>query len=158
MSPAKLAKKKEPKKIITVKNTCYENCVYYYYFDDSNEYHCTDSNICPNDYNFLIQEKKKCIDQCEKDNIFKYEHHQKCYNISIKETTYIETTHIETTEIKNIKSTILTETISYLYFGEESYECFYENSLINKCIIRNNFQAQNYMILYQRNNPFLIFL
>ena len=59
-------------------NNCYEKCEYYYYFDESNKYHCTESNICPDEYNKLIVEKNKCIDKCENDNIYKYDHNNIC--------------------------------------------------------------------------------
>ena len=31
-------------------------------------------------YNKLIEDKKQCISSCEKDNIYKYEFKNKCYN------------------------------------------------------------------------------
>jgi len=31
-------------------------------------------------YNELIEDKKECISSCEKDNIYKYEFKNKCYN------------------------------------------------------------------------------
>ena len=40
---------------------CYENCNYYFYFDNSNNYHCTDSNACPAEYRKLIVDKGQCI-------------------------------------------------------------------------------------------------
>ena len=58
---------------------CYIICDYYYYFDSNNEYKCTSNNSCPENYNKLIIEKKKCIDDCNKDNIYKYEYNNRCY-------------------------------------------------------------------------------
>ena len=40
---------------------CYENCQYYYYFDNSNGFHCTGSNACPVKYSKLIEDKGQCI-------------------------------------------------------------------------------------------------
>ena len=34
---------------------------------------------CPDEYNKLIKEKNKCIDECNKDNIYKYEYNNICY-------------------------------------------------------------------------------
>ena len=59
-------------------NKCYEKCKYYYYFDESNKYHCTGSFVCPDEYNKLIAEKNKCIDKCENDDIYKYEQNNIC--------------------------------------------------------------------------------
>ena len=191
-------------------HNCYRNCPFYYYFDNSGVYHCTTSNECPIEYNLFIPEKRKCIDQCDKDNIYKYQYHDKCYNTTIIETTFIETTQIEettnkiettqieettnkiqttnleettnkaettqieettnkvetthieettnkiqtthikettnkietinieeTTEAKQIESTPLNEITSSL--EEHLYNCFDENSLINKCVINDNY-------------------
>ena len=41
---------------------CYKKCEFYYYFDDlNNYYHCTNKYECPEKYNKLILDKKKCI-------------------------------------------------------------------------------------------------
>ena len=151
---------------------CYEDCPDYYYFDNSNVYHCTSSEVCPSEYNLFIPEKRKCIDQCEKDNTYKHEYHQRCYNREIIETTQIEettnkaettqidettnkgeTTHIEettnkaeTTETKPIESTDLEETTSSP--EEDLYDCFNKNSLVNKCVTKNNMtNAEKYNII-----------
>ena len=60
------------------KSNCYKKCQYYYYFDEFNNYKCTENKQCPEKYNILIQEKNKCIDECEKDNIFRYEYNNTC--------------------------------------------------------------------------------
>ena len=62
-------------------NNCYNICEYNYYYDklDNNQYKCTISNNCPANYTKFIPNKKRCIDECENDNIYKYEHESKCY-------------------------------------------------------------------------------
>ena len=40
---------------------CYENCNYYYYFDDLNNYHCTPNSNCITEYPILIPNKGECI-------------------------------------------------------------------------------------------------
>jgi len=58
------------------KNNCYEKCEEnYYYFDSFNQYQCTDE--CPIGYK-LIKEKNKCIDNCSRDDIFRYEFNNSC--------------------------------------------------------------------------------
>ncbi|MBO6243132.1 MAG: BspA family leucine-rich repeat surface protein [Clostridia bacterium] len=78
---------------------CYPICEKYYFFDTSNKHHCTDEEVCPSDYNILIDQKGKCIDHCERDNKYKYEYRHKCYEEEILEpTTHVEqTTHVEPT-------------------------------------------------------------
>ena len=41
-------------------NNCYEKCEYYYYFDEENNYHCTNESTCPNEYPKLIEETNEC--------------------------------------------------------------------------------------------------
>ena len=69
-----------------IKKNCYEDCEYYYYFDESNKYHCTEINECPNEYKLLIKEKNKCINNCQNDNDYKYEFNKKCYRNCPDET------------------------------------------------------------------------
>ena len=40
---------------------CYKNCIYYYYFDNENNYYCTSNLSCPNEYPKLLEDKKECI-------------------------------------------------------------------------------------------------
>ena len=71
---------------------CYNICEYYYYFDENNKYNCTKENKCPDNYPLLIRNKSKCIDDCKKDNIYKFESNNECYleNHSIKKDTNIQ--------------------------------------------------------------------
>ena len=62
-------------------NNCYINCIFYYYFDesDNNQYKCTTTNECPNTYNKKISQKGKCIDDCSKDDKYKFEYNNECF-------------------------------------------------------------------------------
>ena len=62
---------------------CFENCTYYYYFDNLHIYHCTEDDKCPSDKSKLIKEKGECIEDCSKDNLYKYEYNNLCYNYNI---------------------------------------------------------------------------
>ena len=73
-------------------SNCYEKCDYYYYFDESNIYHCCE--VCPKNYSKLIRDKNKCIDKCENDDIYKYEYNNFCYsycpnNTIVNKNSYI---------------------------------------------------------------------
>jgi len=125
---------------------CYEKCDFYYYFDKTKEYHCTQIDQCPNEYNKLIREKKQCIDNCYNDNIYIFEYNNTCYqNIQI-EKTYIK--EVDTEVIKTIY-TIDTMTHNeydcpenYLFLDRITGECLKDCSAINFfyniCGIRNN--------------------
>jgi hypothetical protein len=61
------------------KKNCLKKCDYYYYFNENNKYTCTITNSCPESYK-LIEEKKKCVNECinDKDNKYIYEYNNKC--------------------------------------------------------------------------------
>ena len=59
-------------------NNCYEICNFYYYFDSNEKYHCTLNEACPEGYK-LIKNKRKCISNCYKDNLYKFEYEKECY-------------------------------------------------------------------------------
>ena len=70
---------------------CYENCSYYHYFDNENNFHCTLNSSCPKEYSYLIENTLECIK----------------YNNNIIETTmnilnivFYETEKIKEEEIK----------------------------------------------------------
>ena len=55
---------------------CYENCSFYYYIDNSNNYYCTSDSSCPKEYPILIESEMKCMKfdyQNIINEIFKYE-------------------------------------------------------------------------------------
>ena len=89
---------------------CYEICPFYYYFDNSNNYKCTENKMCPKDYNKLIVDKNKCIDNCRKDDIFKYLLNDTCVEKCPNGTIFDENSHIC---FNNLSETSI---ISYLFF------------------------------------------
>ena len=58
---------------------CYENCSYYYYFDEYGNYSCTNGALCPDIYNKLILDERKCIKDCSLDDKYIFEFRNKCY-------------------------------------------------------------------------------
>ena len=58
---------------------CYHQCPFYYFFNELNQYLCTENELCPEHYIKLIPAYKKCIDDCKKDRIYKYEYNNICY-------------------------------------------------------------------------------
>ena len=57
---------------------CYKNCNHLYYFDELNNYNCTNNEECPENYK-LLKEKNKCIKECKNDQFYKYEYNNICY-------------------------------------------------------------------------------
>ena len=58
---------------------CYDQCEYYYYIDNTNNYICLNNYSCLKEYNKFISAKKQCIDDCSKDDIYKYQFKSECY-------------------------------------------------------------------------------
>ena len=59
---------------------CYQKCYNYYYYDSLNNFHCTENKTCPNEYNILIENKNRCIDNCTNDNLYRFEYENKCFS------------------------------------------------------------------------------
>ena len=59
-------------------HNCYQKCEHYFYYDENNQYICTESNMCLEPYNILIEQKKKCIDECKNDDEYAYNYNNTC--------------------------------------------------------------------------------
>ena len=59
---------------------CYEKCEHYFYYDElTDKNYCTQDSVCPHNFDKLIKEKNKCIDECKYDDDFRFEFRKKCY-------------------------------------------------------------------------------
>ena len=62
--------------------SCYEKCTYNYFYDEDKNYFCTESEECPENYDNIIEDEKKCVSNCneEKDEngVYRYEYKKKC--------------------------------------------------------------------------------
>ena len=106
---------------------CYKQCEFYYYFNEQNRYQCTENKSCPENFNKLIIDKNICIDECKKDNIYKYEYNNicvyKCPNETfIDEVNYIcvKNEYLESTLKK--KEYIETNEITEIILLEKQYK------------------------------------
>ena len=135
---------------------CYKKCNNYYYFDSSKIYNCTDGNNCPLNYKLIIP-KKKCIDDCSKDKIYRYEYQNICYeacpnntisldnNFICKEITINEencklsqskfTSSKNDVTINDLKP--LTEKYANNYYSSNDYVSTYDNKYISIYIYKN---------------------
>ena len=59
-------------------SNCVLKCQYFYFFKENGKYICTTNNTCPKNYNKLIKDKKKCTDDCKKENIYKFYYNGEC--------------------------------------------------------------------------------
>ena len=62
-------------------------------WSNDNKIHCTKDSKCPNDiYDKLIHNKKECIDNCSKDNEYRYQFRKDCYKECPEKTEKSEIT------------------------------------------------------------------
>ena len=60
---------------------CYEICPYYHYHNPiNNKYYCTKDESCPEEFDKLIPDDNICVNDCSKDNYYKYEFRHICYH------------------------------------------------------------------------------
>ena len=60
------------------KKNCVFNCSFPYYITVDGQYRCSKNNQCATEKNLLLKEKNKCIDDCQKDDIYKYLYNGNC--------------------------------------------------------------------------------
>ena len=101
---------------VTNKN-CFQNCDFYYYFDEDNNYFCTNNYSCPENYKLII-DKNKCIDECKNDDdiIYIYQYNdtclEQCPNETIPENITNICYHIQKPEIYT--TNIVADTTNFL--------------------------------------------
>ena len=129
---------------------CYEKCKYYYYFNESDYYFCTENENCSGIYDKLVVEKSRCVDNCGKDNIFKYEYNNICYKECPKETIYnkffnicLEEDNIETTFIIDENINNFSSIISYLIDDSYTDQFFNFSSSIETSNCQNLTNQEN---------------
>ena len=59
---------------------CIPKCDFYHYYTYFGLYLCTIIFQCPKSYSLLIRNKSQCIDNCTKDDIYKYQYNGECIN------------------------------------------------------------------------------
>ena len=61
-----------------ITKNCYENCTYYYYFEN-NTYLCTKTNQCPPNFDFIIAGTKQCVKSCNETEGYFKQFRNYCY-------------------------------------------------------------------------------
>ena len=88
---------------------CYEKCPFNYYYDSNNNNKCTSDDSCPSGMK-LIESKKRCIDLCKNDNLFRFEFNGKCFAQCPEKTVASSLDNLICEElIENTMSTIVKE-------------------------------------------------
>ena len=111
-------------------SNCFENCSNYYYFDESNNYHCTESEKCPPKYSKLIEEKRQCIYQMETTTFFEIIES----TIDVEESTNKESEAIQEKEYSSLFTELYESSIttkeSFYYKDTEKIK-YISDSIIN---------------------------
>ena len=114
------------------KDNCITECKYYYYFNYLGQYKCTIYPQCPEEAKLFIKEKNKCLDDCLKDNEYKYQYNGNCllkcpedtinYNYICRKKV-LDICTLSTNEINSINSVANegAETLVKNYIDEFSY-------------------------------------
>ena len=59
---------------------CVIECFYSYYYTPYGYYKCSNTSNCPDNANLYIRELKKCTDDCNKEETFKYQYGGQCWS------------------------------------------------------------------------------
>ena len=114
---------------------CYKNCSYYYYFDNENNFQCTNDSSCPIEYPKLIENTKECIKldnsiEYTTTNLLKYENDENI--ITTKNSINLELSQIIDTTINKINHeiySILETTINIINNEINKYDYTTINSI-----------------------------
>ena len=90
---------------------CVIKCSFFYYYNKFGQYKCTSSFQCPKDYNLLVKAKKRCINNCEYDDTYKYQYNGECL-IKCPNNTYHRDNEYICKDI-NINKCLLSENSYY---------------------------------------------
>ena len=135
---------------ISSTTNCVIKCPFYYY-NENNQYKCTKDQYCPIDYILFIKEKGKCINDCKKDDIFKYKYDNQCLKECPKDTIQDSLNHL--CKDRKTDISVLTETFHAFLSGNITDEELRQLILNYK----NNFDYTNkHVSLYKSNNVSLV--
>ena len=100
---------------ISSTTNCVIKCQFYYFYSISGQYKCSENYYCPSNNILLIPEKRKCINDCKKDDIYKYQYDTKCLNECPNNTEKDNNNYI--CKDKNTNDYKFTET-RHIFFNE----------------------------------------
>ena len=122
-------------------------CPFYYFYKSSNQYRCTENKYCPLDYVLLIKEKGKCIQDCKKDDTYKFQYDNQCFK-ECPVNTIIDNANFICKD-NNVNASTLTETNHVLFEKNVSDDLM--NQFVKSYI--NNFNYTfNHISVYNSDN------
>ena len=115
------------------------------YYIKYGQYTLTNSDRCPDDFSFLIKIKGKCIEQCQKDNKYKYTYDGLCYEMPPENTNDDDNDYI----CKDIPNKCII-TKKELYTLNETITDDEIEKLISKYAKEYNY-TNNHISIYENN-------
>ena len=145
---------------------CYNSCDYYFYYDNEKKiYVCTDKLECPENYSKLIINKNQCIDECNKDDIYKYEFKQKYYercpnNTEVAKNNYFYCVPICSNEFpfELIHTQDCSSSCSIHELYNKLCHLKYNSSNVDPILmsIHNDLISENFSFIYINNNSDIV--
>ena len=138
-------------------NKCVLKCDFYYYYDQFNQYSCTENKLCPSIALYKIEEKKKCISSCSLDDTYIYSYGFQCVKECPENTLFNENNNcididltkcISDTIVSNIDLLDLTDNILLDY----AFSYIQDFSYTFNHITRINDRKEEYSIILYKNS------
>ena len=126
---------------------CIMKCPYYFYYTKFGQYKCSKLTVCPEDYYLLIREKNQCIEDCSKDEEYKYQYNGECFRDCPDNSTNINNDYICLDKNINICSLSKREIlVKNEIITEEEIE------KLAKSYVKEFVYTDNHLSLYTYNN------
>ena len=138
-------------------SNCYKKCTNYYYFTVFDQYRCTKDGQCQSEVPFLIRKKNKCVDNCNQDEIYKYQYNSECFEKCPNDTKSNEKNICEDNNINKCKLSNFEFNINLNEINVDNIELFAQN-YAKEFIYTNNHISQYFsnneysFILYKNNS------
>ena len=126
-------------------SNCYEDCSYYYYFDNESNFHCTTNLSCPEEYQVLREDSRECIND-EINSIKTSEIIDEDKELSSSEIIIETQKYIKNLDINDIKQAILDYGKNKTEIKERKEEIEYYDEIMK--IIENIFTSSYFNTEY----------
>ena len=134
-------------------HNCVPKCKFYYFFNIIDSYSCTKIYQCPKEASLLIRNKNKCIDNCTKDDIYKYQYSGECLQ-ECPDNTYTVDYQCKVKNIDNCTLNVLNLNLSLDDIINNNIDSFTKNyveefNYTNNQII--NYTNEQYTLILYKN-------
>ena len=133
---------------------CVPICKYYYYYSFIGNYECTENYHCPYKINLLVEKEKKCLSDCNYDNIYIYQYNGECleqcpYNTNNNSLNICLDSNIQQCTITIKNSSMSGKSLNNAIIDEMVKTFAQEFSYTQNHI--SQFKIDNYSIIFVKN-------